>query len=71
MRVWFGGGTWVDVPSGVEFGIQAKGGAEWFMPWAPWGVFAEILPGINFLNPHGSDVFSGNIGARYYFLYLN
>jgi hypothetical protein len=47
-------------------GIRIPIGAEWFIPEAPFGIFAEIVPGIG-LVPSTYGFFQGGIGARFYF----
>lgn len=71
MNLVFGGGLWMDFPAGFAFGVQGVAGAEWFIPWAPWGVFAEYRPAFNFFSGNGDNSFFHpfffSVGARYYF----
>jgi len=71
MMLGFGGGMWTEIGFGLydfQIGIQGKVGAEWFMPWAPWGVFVNYLPVINFRHFYVGDLFYTWVaGARFYF----
>lgn len=69
MLITIGGGLFTGFPVDFDFGIQAEGGVEWFMPWAPWGVFADYIPAINFFPDYDWVVqpFNFVVGARYYF----
>ena len=71
MNVVLGGGIYTEFPADFDFGIQGVGGVEWFMPWAPWGVFAHYYPAFNFLFAVNDTWFFEPwnlvVGARYYF----
>ena len=71
MQVVLGGGIWMDFPVDFDLGIQGVGGVEWFLPQAPWGVFAQYCPAFNFFFANGNtwvfEPFFFSVGARYYF----
>ena len=46
-------------------GIRIPVGAEWFIPDAPFGIFAELVPGLGLI-PSTYGFFQGGIGARFY-----
>jgi hypothetical protein len=50
----------------VGIGVRIPLGGEWFIPDAPFGIFAELVPGIG-LVPSTYGFFQGGIGARFYF----
>ena len=55
-----------DAQSSVGLGVRIPLGAEWFIPEAPFGIFAEIVPGLGLI-PSTYGFFQGGIGARFYF----
>jgi hypothetical protein len=71
MALTFGGGLFMKVFNGFDMGMQGETGVEWFMPWAPVGVFADYCPTFSFFDNDDDNIFfyPGNfiIGARYYF----
>lgn len=50
---------------GIGLGVRIPLGAEWFVPDAPFGIFAELVPGIG-LVPGTYGFFQGGVGARFY-----
>jgi len=61
-------GVGADLHMGPGFGLYGRIplGIEWLPQTAPFGVFAEIVPGIQ-LAPGLGVVVGGGIGVRYYF----
>jgi len=55
-----------DTRNSVGLGVRIPLGAEWLIPNAPFGVFAELVPGLG-LVPGTYGFFQGGIGARFYF----
>jgi len=65
----YGLGVFSKIPTADALGVQAIGGAEWFLPWEPVSVFADYIPAVNF-NPKQDKAFQPlNFvgGIRYYF----
>src|SRR5579885_2432683 len=50
----------------VGFGVRIPFGAEWMIPSSPFGVFAELVPGLGLI-PATFGFLQGGIGARFYF----
>ena len=63
MMLSFGGGLWTEIGFGFQMGLQGKVGAEWFMPWAPWGVFVIIFQ-LSILCIYVGDLFMRGLQAR-------
>ncbi|MBU6153514.1 MAG: DUF3996 domain-containing protein [Bdellovibrionales bacterium] len=59
-------GRYFDEQDGAfGLGVRIPLGAEWFIPDAPFGIFAELVPGIG-LVPGTYGFFQGGVGARFY-----
>jgi hypothetical protein len=52
--------------SSVGFAFRVPLGAEWLVPTAPIGIFAELVPGVGIV-PGTYGFLQGGVGARWYF----
>jgi hypothetical protein len=66
LSLMWGGGLYAEVWGDFDFGMRLESGVEWFMPWKPVGVFAEIAPTFKIYNNFKFE-FEGAGGARWYF----
>jgi hypothetical protein len=66
LPVYYGVGAKLLLASNLGFGIRVPAGLAYLFDSAPVDIFAELVPGINFLPRAGFSI-DAAIGARYYF----